>query len=189
MNQTDCRKFLLLDRDGVLNVDIDQSVCRLEDLSLFPESLIALKILADLCYTVVVITNQACVGRGNLSAAGLEIIHQRLRDEVAQAGGRIDDILVCPHLPEDGCSCRKPLPGLIIKAQQHWGFDPATTWFVGDDVRDVQAAIAGGCRPALVLTGKGRNTSKKMPEVPAFLNLLSFVQNLAGINTVGGLHG
>ena len=103
---------------------------------------------------IIVITNQACVGRGDLSLAGLARIHDRLREEVAAVGGIITDILVCPHTDTDGCGCRKPQPGLIFEAAEKYEIDLPGTWFVGDAIRDVEAALAAGCRPALVHSGK-----------------------------------
>ena len=105
-------------------------------------------------YRVLVITNQGCVGRGELQPAGLEAIHEKMLDEVAHAGGHIDEIYVCPHIDEDGCDCRKPKPGLINRARSDYDFDPAVTWFIGDTARDVGAAKNAGCRPGLIRSGQ-----------------------------------
>ena len=71
-------------------------------------------------------------------------------------GGKILDIFICPHRPEDNCLCRKPLPGLIESARRKYSFDPEQTWFIGDSKRDIEAAQAAGCIPGLVLTGRGK---------------------------------
>ncbi len=177
---TNTAKTVLVDRDGVLNHDLPGSVRHPDQLSLIPEALVALRLLADADYQVLVLTNQACVGRGDTPMPMLERIHDRLREQVQAAGGRIDAFFVCPHQDNDNCACRKPRPGLIFAAQKGWQFDLASTWLVGDDVRDIKAARAAGCRPALVLTGKGLAAVKSCPAIPTFANLLLFVYALLG---------
>lgn len=146
--------FVLLDRDGVINVDRPGSVLSRQAFELLPGAAEAIAELNQKGYRVLVITNQGCVGRGELAPLELEAIHARMLDEVAQAGGHIDDIYVCPHIDEDGCDCRKPKPGLINRARSDHDFDPAVTWFLGDTVRDVGAARNAGCRPGLVRSGQ-----------------------------------
>ena len=91
-------------------------------------------------------------------------------------GGTVSDWFVCPHTAADGCDCRKPATRLFELAQQAWGFDPASTWFVADDGRDVEAATRFGCRPALVRTGKGKATAARLPDVPLFDDLFGFAR-------------
>ena len=112
--------------------------------------------------------------------ADLDAIHRRLGDAVTREGGTIDAFYVCAHRAEEACTCRKPRPGLILEAQRDWGFTPGRTWLVGDDVRDVDAAIAAGCRPALVATGKGAVAQRSRPRIPAFADLDEFVRYLLG---------
>lgn len=171
-------KTILLDRDGVLNRDLPESVCCAEQLEMLPGSLEALRLLAESNYRVLVVTNQACVGRGEISPHELETIHRKLCREAAAAGGRIDDIFVCTHAADEQCGCRKPKPGLILQAQREWRFEPADTCLVGDDIRDVEAAVAAGCIPILVHTGKGCAANKRMPDVAAFADLLAFVKTV-----------
>ena len=171
---------VLLDRDGVLNRDLPGSVTTLGELSLEPGADRAVALLSRAGYAVLVITNQAAVGRGQLSAAELARINGQLAAWIAAAGGRLDRFYVCPHAEQEGCPCRKPKPGLIEQAQREWGFAPGQTWFVGDAERDVAAAGAAGCRPALVRTGKGRGAAARHPEVPCFDDLLAFATALTG---------
>lgn len=168
------RRVVLLDRDGVLNVDRPESVQTVAAFELIEGAAQAVARLCDAGYTILVVTNQACVGRGDVSAETLEAIHDRLRADVAAVGGRISRIYVCPHRDEDGCDCRKPKPGLVARAQRDFGFEPAETWLVGDDERDVLAARAAGCRPALVRTGKGAQHTAAMREVPVYRDLAAF---------------
>jgi D-glycero-D-manno-heptose 1,7-bisphosphate phosphatase len=169
------RRCVLLDRDGVLNRDLPRGVLRPDELALLPGSAAAVARLRRAGYAVLLITSQSCVGRGWITPSELDTIHDQLRDELAIEGGRLDGIYACLHAPEAGCVCRKPAPGLIESARREWGFDPAVTWMVGDDVRDVQAALAAGVRPALVRTGKGEHSTRALPDVPVHDDLAAFV--------------
>lgn len=175
-------RFVLLDRDGVINRDLPQSVCSIKDFELLPNSTMAIAALCGLGYRVIVITNQACVGRGHLTLEELRHIHGRLGDEVAGVGGYITDIFVCPHTDVDECSCRKPKPGLILAAADKYAIDLPATWFVGDTLRDVEAALAAGCRPALVRSGK-RFESPGTMSVPIFQDLNAFAAALATVDS------
>lgn len=169
--------FVLFDRDGVINRDLPGSVCSVDDFELLPGAADAIAAVNRKGYRVLVITNQACVGRGDVSAAELDAIHRLMVEQVAAAGGVIDAIYVCPHTHADDCDCRKPRPGLIEQAHQDYGFDRTDTWMVGDAMRDVEAALAAAIRPALVRSGK------PLPEplrtgVTVFDNLSAFVRQL-----------
>lgn len=171
------RLTVLLDRDGVINVDRPSSVLSAADFTLIPGSLQAMIALSRAGYALAVVTNQACIGRGAVSQVVVDALHADLAAQVAAGGGRLDQVFVSasadPNDPD-----RKPNPGLIRRAQAALGFDPAATWLVGDDSRDVQAARAGGVRPALVLTGKGRAAQAVHPDVPAFADLAAFAAML-----------
>jgi len=149
-------RAVLLDRDGVINEDRPRSIRSVHEFALLPDVAEAIASLTRQGYLVIVITNQAVVGRGELAPQDLAAIHDRMNELIGRADGRIDAVYVCPHTAQDGCACRKPKPALLFEAQRAHGFDLAATWFVGDDLRDIQAAQAAGCRPALVSTGKGR---------------------------------
>lgn len=173
------KAYVLLDRDGVLNVDLPGSLCALADLRMIPGSAQAVHLLGEKGYGVLVVTNQACVGRGDLSAGHLEEIHRAMETRIEEAGGRIEDWFVCAHRAEDACGCRKPRPGLIRDACQKYGFDPARTFFVGDAGRDVEAARAAGCIPVLVRTGKGERSAVEHPGIEIHDDLLAFATALA----------
>lgn len=170
--------FVLLDRDGVINRDRPQSVLGVEDFEMLPAAAAAITKLNDAGYRVLVITNQACVGRGELTVGELTAIHTLMLERVAEAGGHITGIYVCPHTDEDACNCRKPQPGLIEQARDEHAFEPAETWFVGDSDRDVRAAIAAGCRPALLRSGKPLEATPD--DVPVFDDLMQFANALVG---------
>jgi len=91
-----------------------------------------------------VVTNQAGVARGAMSEVALLEIHERMKAEAAEAGGRIDAVYYCPHDWDEGCSCRKPAPGMLLQAQRDFALDLTRTTFIGDDERDAEAAEAAG---------------------------------------------
>ena len=137
-------KFVFIDRDGVLNVKSPRGTY-VEDPSQFiwkNGSLEGLKIFKDSGYKVIVITNQAGVGRGVFDMTALDTIHQKMCLDARNAGGEIEYIYCCPHHWEDDCDCRKPKPGMLIAAQKDLMIDLSRTTFIGDDDRDGIAARA-----------------------------------------------
>ena len=170
-------RFIFLDRDGVINVDRASSVCHRSELELIDGVPNAIQMLNDKGYQVIVITNQACVGRGDLDPAELEKIHAKMARGINQSGGSIEDIYVCSHTDEDDCTCRKPKPGLLIQAENDYRIELDDTWFIGDDKRDMQAAIAAGCKPGVVRTGKGALWTPPN-EVPVFEDLHYFASHV-----------
>jgi D-glycero-D-manno-heptose 1,7-bisphosphate phosphatase len=166
---------ILLDRDGVLNVDRVNSVRTLADLDVEVGAVEGCRLLREAGYPLGVISNQSAVGRGWMSTNDLDAVHAELDRRL---GGVIDAWFVCPHAPDDGCRCRKPDTLLLEQAQAAFGFDPAATWFVVDAERDVVAAQRFGCRPALVRTGKGAAAIEAFPDVPAFADLADFARSV-----------
>jgi histidinol-phosphate phosphatase family protein len=142
------RPAVILDRDGVLNERPPKAeyVRRAEDFRWLPGSREALRLLAEAGYRVIVVSNQAGIGRGLMTEEDLEAVNQRMRAEAAHEGGRIDSIYHCPHDWDEGCFCRKPRPGMLFQAQREHHLDLSRTYFVGDDERDEEAARAAGCR-------------------------------------------
>jgi D-glycero-D-manno-heptose 1,7-bisphosphate phosphatase len=166
---------ILLDRDGVLNVDRTESVRSVADLTLEDDAREGCRLLRDAGFHLAVITNQSAVGRGWMTAADLAEVNTELDRRL---GDVIDAWYVCPHAPDAGCRCRKPDTLLLEQAQADLGFDPAATWFVVDAARDVEAARRFGCRPALVRTGKGAAAVTAHPDVPAFSDLADFARSV-----------
>jgi D-glycero-D-manno-heptose 1,7-bisphosphate phosphatase len=99
---------------------------------------------------LVVVTNQACIGRGVVTQEEVDGIHSRMIESITSAGAQIDGIYVCPHAPSQGCRCRKPAPGLLRSAIRDLRIDPACSWMIGDRWRDIQAAHSVGLRSVLV---------------------------------------
>ena len=174
-------KLIILDRDGVINEDSDAYIKTVDEWVPIPGSIKAIARLSQAGYTVVVATNQSGIGRGYYDAATLDAMHARMRELVAAQGGEMGGIFYCPHGPDDGCDCRKPLPGLIDQIVTEYG-DVTGAPLIGDSLRDLQAGIARHCQPVLVLTGKGQKTlDKGLPEnlgdVAIFDSLADFVDH------------
>jgi D-glycero-D-manno-heptose 1,7-bisphosphate phosphatase len=153
------RSTVFLDRDGVINQNRPNYVCSTEELHIFPAALEALARLAQSEYAVVIVTNQSAIGRGLVSAATVAQINHYLLERIHTDGGRIDGLYLCPHTPGDACECRKPRPGLLLRAASELHLDLARSWLIGDSLTDLQAATNAGVRPILVATGRGQEAS------------------------------
>ena len=151
-------KLVILDRDGVINLDSKQFIKSPAEWRPIPGSLEAIARLNQAGYRVVVATNQSGVGRGLFDMDTLNAIHDKMHRAVLAAGGRIDAIFYCPHAIEAGCHCRKPQTGMFERIAGCFNIELAGTPAIGDSLRDLQAAVAAGSRPILVLTGKGQTT-------------------------------
>lgn len=151
-------KVAILDRDGVINQDSHAFIKSPEEWIALPGSLDAIARLTEAGWRVVVASNQSGIARGLFSMDTLNAIHSKMRRELAQAGGNIDAIFICPHGPDEGCNCRKPAPGLFLDIARRYDLNLADVPAAGDSLRDLQAAYAVGCTPYLVLTGNGRKT-------------------------------
>jgi D-glycero-D-manno-heptose 1,7-bisphosphate phosphatase len=150
------KQVVFLDRDGVINRDSPDYIKCWEEFIFLPDSLEALKILTLKGYTLIVITNQSIIHRKWVLPETLAEMHLRMKSAVAAHGGKITDIFVCPHTPEQGCFCRKPKPGLIRQACRKYAIDLSDAIMVGDSAKDILCGIAAGCgRTILVKTGNG----------------------------------
>jgi len=151
-------KLIILDRDGVINMDSDHFIKTPDEWKPIPGSLEAIARLNQAGYRVAVATNQSGVGRGLFDMAMLNTIHTKMHKALAQAGGRIDVLFYCPHAADSKCACRKPLPGMFLDMAARFNVQLAAVPAVGDSLRDLQAAAAVGAAPILVKTGKGTTT-------------------------------
>ncbi|MCC5884607.1 MAG: D-glycero-beta-D-manno-heptose 1,7-bisphosphate 7-phosphatase [Halomonas sp.] len=155
-------RLVILDRDGVINHDSDAYIKSLAEWVPYPSSIEAIARLSRAGWTVAIATNQSGIARGYYDESVLSEMHEELNRLVNAAGGTLSHIAHCPHGPDDGCSCRKPLPGLLVQIRDALGLDTLVgSWMVGDSLRDLQAGEAMGCRSALVRTGKGSHTEAK----------------------------
>ncbi|MFA5336183.1 MAG: HAD-IIIA family hydrolase [Candidatus Omnitrophota bacterium] len=152
-------KVIFLDRDGVINVDPEfineyMYVTKWEEFKFIPRVKRAIKRLTDNGYSIYVISNQAGIGKGYFTKKALSDITGKMQAEIEKAGGRIAGAYYCPHRKEQKCACRKPKTGLFKKALKNGKIDFKGTYFIGDNIRDVVAGQAIGCRTILVLSGK-----------------------------------
>lgn len=152
------RKAVFLDRDGTLNVDKGY-VHRVAEWEWIPGAIDALAALKQAGFLLIVVTNQAGIARGYYDKHDMAALHAAINAELQQHGATIDGFYHCPHHPEFGavleCECRKPMPGMILQAQQDFDIDLAHSWLVGDKVSDIQAGLAAGVSSILVRTGYG----------------------------------
>ena len=150
--------IIILDRDGVINHDADDFIKTPAEWEPIEGSLEAITHLNHAGYRVIVITNQSGIARGLLDVDMLTRIHSKMRRMLAQVGGKIEAILYCPHVPEDACTCRKPLGGSFSELAHRLRIKLDDVPAVGDSLRDLQAAQTVGAKPILVRTGKGEKT-------------------------------
>jgi D,D-heptose 1,7-bisphosphate phosphatase len=173
------QKAVFLDRDGTIN-RFNGFVTKPDNMVLIDGAAEAIARINRLGYLAIVITNQPVIARGEASLEDLETIHNKMETELGKAGAYIDDIFFCPHHPDKGfpgerpeykmdCDCRKPKPGLILKAAEKYNIDLGESYMVGDDTRDVHAGLAAGCKAILLAPGS------------TFPDLASFVQSLPEI--------
>jgi D-glycero-D-manno-heptose 1,7-bisphosphate phosphatase len=172
---------VFLDRDGVINENRPNDYVRdLSQLIILPNALHALRRLASSPYRIVVVTNQAGISKGLMTADAVIDIHHALSQVARHHGGRIDGFWFCPHLLAFNCDCRKPRPGLLFQAAAALDLDLSRSWLVGDAISDLQAGLAAGVRPLLVATGRGsaqalRRAEHGLQALPLFADLSAAV--------------
>ncbi|GAA4085016.1 HAD family hydrolase [Mucilaginibacter panaciglaebae] len=144
-------KAVFLDRDGVLNREMGDYVCRVEDFFIL-DNFEALKTLQDKGYLLLVATNQGGLAKGWYTEDELSKMHKMLKDTYHEHGVEITDFFYCPHHPNftGDCDCRKPKPGLLLQGIEKYNLDPAKSYFIGDRERDVEAGTAAGVKGILI---------------------------------------
>ena len=161
--------LVILDRDGVINEESDDFVRSVDDWIPIPGSVEAIAGLSRAGYRVAVATNQSGVGRGLFSLDDLQAIHTRLCESVEEKGGCIAGIFFCPHTPGEGCTCRKPATGLLRAIEEALGESASGAVFIGDSLKDLQAARTFGCTAMLVRTGRGNTTLAALQSGEAYM--------------------
>lgn len=157
------KRAVFLDRDGVVNEEIS-FLHRADDLRLIPRSDEAIALLNKENVDVILVTNQPAIAKGLCTEVDLAVIHDRLSQMLAEKGAHIDAIYYCPHHPRKGfgeyrkiCDCRKPSPGMLLKAQKERDIDMGSSFMVGDKISDIKAGRLAGCTTVGVRTGYGCN--------------------------------
>lgn len=148
-------KAIFLDRDGTITVGTPtiERVDSLEKVSLLPNSLSALKLLAELDYGVFLVTNQASLAEHLINEEEFEIINNKVLGLIAPSGIKILKTYICPHGEDDNCDCRKPKPKLLLDAATEFDIDLKESWMVGDRPSDVMTGVNAGTKTILVKTG------------------------------------
>lgn len=185
-------KAVFLDRDGTINVEVEY-LSQVDDFQFIPGVPWALKRLKDAGYLLVVVTNQSGIARGYYDEAALAEIHEHMHQDLASFGASLDACYFCPHHPEHGtgdyrteCGCRKPLPGMLERAAADLDIDLAASFMIGDKLADIEAGIAAGCTPMLVLTGYGNKDVARLPEgVQIFPDLLAAAEAILKLDPMG----
>jgi D-glycero-D-manno-heptose 1,7-bisphosphate phosphatase len=175
---------LFLDRDGVIIEHRPEYVRTWDDVSIFPQAINALRLVKSSSFKVIIISNQSGIGRGLITPQVAENINAQLLEEIQKNGGRIDGIYICPHRPDQNCQCRKPKPGLILRAIEDLSIDPSQSILIGDNLTDLLAGQAAGLgRVALVRTGLGKEQEQlrrpdELPFFPIYDDLFHAIQDI-----------
>ena len=179
-------KLVIYGRDGILNEYREDHVKSAKEWAPIPGGLEAVARLNHAGWHAVVATNQAGIGRGMIDMATVNTVHAYMNRKLMEQGGRIDAVFFCPHTPEDGCDCRKPLPGMMLDIARRYGASLAGVPMVGDTLRDLQAAQAAGCEPHLVLSGRAAGLDdatlerfiEQVPRTVVHESLAAFAEHL-----------
>lgn len=153
-------KLIILGRDGILNRFREDHVKEPSEWEPIPGALEAVAKLNHAGWHVVIATNQAGIGRGMIDMSAVNAVHLHMMKMLATKGGRLDAVFFCPHTRDDGCDCRKPLPGMMHDIALRYGADLSQVPMVGDTLRDLEAAQAAGCPPHLVKSGRANLVSE-----------------------------
>lgn len=171
---------IFLDRDGVICENRSDHVKSWDEFRFLPEAKRSLAALSQLGLPIIVVTNQAIVGRKMVPSSVVDDIHRRMVAEIEAEGGRIDRVMYCPHRPEDGCDCRKPGSGMLLQAADEMGIDLSSSYLVGDAATDMLAGQRVGCQLFFLLTGRG--FQQLLPAVHA-VDDFTITRNLMSVAT------
>ena len=144
------KKAVFLDRDGVINKERKDYVKSIEEFQILNNIPKSIKMLKEKGFLVIVITNQSAINRGLITIETLNEIHNYLQNFLKENNTSIDDFYFCPHRPDENCQCRKPNPGMLIKAVQDYNIDMNQSFMIGNSLTDIQAAQKSGCKGILL---------------------------------------
>jgi D-glycero-D-manno-heptose 1,7-bisphosphate phosphatase len=161
------KRAVFLDRDGVITREPPYYAHKVSQLVFIPKSAEAIRLLNENGYLVIIVSNQAGIARGYYREEDAALFHRVMTERLAEAGARIDAIYYCPHHPEatveryrSDCDCRKPRPGMLLKAEKEFGLDLQQSFMIGDKLSDIEAGKRAQCRTILVRTGYGAEELK-----------------------------
>ena len=169
-------RAVFLDRDGVINQKPEEGeyITSWDEFHILPGVAEGIALLKQAGYAVIVITNQRCVAKGLLRVTDLEKMHEQMSQTLQRAGTTLDAIYYCPHDYEPPCNCRKPAPGLLLKAAQVHGVDLRSSWMVGDSEIDMQAGKRAECKTVRVITDcENQNPVGHAPGLSSHVEIIS----------------
>ncbi len=173
-------RFILLDRDGVINVNRPDYVKSLAELHFYEDALEAFRFLEKNRVGVMIVSNQSGINRGLIARDDFLQMHEEVIARVEQCGGRIQGAFYCPHRPDEKCRCRKPSPDMLFAACRFAGTGPGRTFFVGDSPSDMEAAANAGCPGVRLLRVASKETLSLPISEPLFPTLLQAVLSIYG---------
>jgi len=178
-------KLVILDRDGVINQDSMEYIRSPEEWVAFPKSLEAIAALKQKGYLIAIVTNQSGIARGFYDEPMLQAIHEKLLNQLQALGATLDSIEYCRHMPDAGCSCRKPQPGMLTHTLHKLGCQPEDAVMIGDRITDLLAASAANIACRMILSPMtDRKALKTFGEVPLYTSLHACAQDLiAAVDT------
>lgn len=168
------QKAVFIDRDGTLIREVN-FLSRVEDLEFFPYTSEAVRLLQDNGFLIIVITNQSGIAREIFAESAMHAIHEKIQTDLP---AKLNAFYFCPHMPNDGCACRKPSTGMIDAACQDFTIDMENSWVVGDKALDIETGFNAGIKTAMVMTGYGKKDVVKLSKQPDCIaeNLLEAVK-------------
>jgi len=163
---------IFMDRDGTVSEEIGY-IYNVDLYKPYPFAGPAIRKINESGMKAILITNQSGIERGYFPESQVHKVHEILRAELARHDARLDAVYFCPHHPDTGCDCRKPRPGMLLRAQQELGIDLSRSYVIGDKYLDLEAAHAAGARSVLVMTGYGREELEKHKHLPLQADLVA----------------
>lgn len=172
-------KLVILDRDGVINQDSMEYIKSPEEWVALPQSIEAIAALKQKGYLVAIVTNQSGIARGHYDEATLQAIHEKMLNQLEALGATLDSIEYCRHMPDSGCSRRKPQPGMLTHTLHKLGCEPEDSVMIGDRVTDLLAARAANIECRMILSPMtDRKALHALGKVPLYTSLNACVQDL-----------
>jgi D-glycero-D-manno-heptose 1,7-bisphosphate phosphatase len=171
-------RAVFLDRDGVINRKARKGeyITNWQEVEFLSGVAEAIALLNSSGFRVIVITNQRCVAKGQISIPELESLHLRMVSRLAEQGANIDAVYYCPHEKEPRCTCRKPAPGMLMSAAHDHGIDLRQSWMIGDSDIDIEAGKAAGCKTVRILAAGETNNLKSDLSADSLLAAVNLVQ-------------
>ena len=176
------KRAVFLDRDGTINEEVEY-LSDIEKLVIYPGAARAVRMINESGMATVVVTNQSGIARGYFDEAFVQAVHERIQEIFRAEGALIDRFYYCPHHPDEGrgtylkdCDCRKPNPGMLLKAAEELDLDLARSYMIGDTMKDVETAHNAGVRAVLVTTGHGGSGESSAEPIHVASSLLEAVR-------------